>query len=76
MFGDGTQAISVLSWWYQKGVDLLCHLGYLLEWLGEGLWEGLQLWEWLECLLWEWLDLHPVPCWLHLDLLSLWGDLP
>ena len=36
LVGDGTGAISMLSWWYQKGVDLLCHLVDLLELWGEG----------------------------------------
>ena len=33
--------------------------------------EGLQLWEWLECLPGEWLDLHLLLDQLHLDLSAL-----
>ena len=30
--GDSAGTTLMLSWLYWKGVDLLCHLGDLLEW--------------------------------------------
>ena len=35
--------------------------------MGEGLWEGLQVWDQGECLPGEWLGLCLLPEWLHLD---------
>ena len=40
----GAAMMSILSWLYQKGLcHLLLHLGDLLDWYGEGLWERLWL---------------------------------
>ena len=64
----------MLSWWYWKGV--LLHVEDLPGQWGEGLQEGLWFGERLEGLLGGWLDLHLWSHILHLDLVSLLGDLP